>query len=506
MPVVVQQKTEINVKKEENPLKVKTKDLEGILSSHLAEDTLANAEHRLSNIVSIIGTSCEFLLKKNVLSKEDQAYAIQSMDTAMEFSRLLRIMHDFTGSKSSAVFLNPQAIAKKMNLMCYKIRNAKQALKKLPQHKHIQTMIENSDALEMEIHTHFLEGTETTVPLSRLTEHEFEEVRYDSEVREEIPLYVLSHAKEIINNGIKYGDSSPIDVKISKGRKYLTIIVANNGGGIDKKTLGIGRKKEIFKRGVSSGNSDLGKGCGDGLAFAKRDVEKNGGKLNVHEQPHITEKNKKRTFFEMKVPLYGRLNYSLAIFANKNYELIHDYLKVFRDSFEEAITQKRKRCTEYEMRQLSKLQVGDHNQQELLGYNAEFYEKPNGVFVRKMPRDRLSKLEQEIKKEGIQFQTKFILRTFDEYATLLEGLVTKLGALRGGKTESETTLKVLREEIAKEYDTITAIEYSERIVDGENKVEIIVFGDRKASANNVCQGKTYINPNNRIILSGQRNL
>lgn len=83
----------------------------------------------------------------------------------------------------------------------------------------------------------------------------------------------------IVNNSIKYSNNNTkIKIELSLSSEYVTIIVSDNGIGIDKKDL-----PYIFERFYRGNNSSLTdeKGAGLGLAIAKWVVEAHRGLIQV---------------------------------------------------------------------------------------------------------------------------------------------------------------------------------------------------------------------------------
>ena len=82
----------------------------------------------------------------------------------------------------------------------------------------------------------------------------------------------------ILENAQKYSDSPVIHLKALKLKKYLQIIISDNGIGISKK-----EKNLIFKKyyRVSNGNTHKVKGYGLGLSYVKEIIKKHKGKIKV---------------------------------------------------------------------------------------------------------------------------------------------------------------------------------------------------------------------------------
>ena len=80
----------------------------------------------------------------------------------------------------------------------------------------------------------------------------------------------------LITNAIKYGEGSPIEVKVQKNHKSATITVLDNGIGIDPKM-----QNTIFERFQRATKDAKFEGLGVGLFIVKQIVDAHGGKVSV---------------------------------------------------------------------------------------------------------------------------------------------------------------------------------------------------------------------------------
>jgi signal transduction histidine kinase len=111
-------------------------------------------------------------------------------------------------------------------------------------------------------------------------------------------LYCDKSAIEIIlsnllDNAVKYGEGTPINVKASVEEFFTTIAVEDQGIAIPEK-----ERTEIFKKFYRIGSEHVrkSKGTGLGLYITKKMVEAHGGKIAV--KPN----NSKGNIFEIKIP------------------------------------------------------------------------------------------------------------------------------------------------------------------------------------------------------------
>lgn len=102
-------------------------------------------------------------------------------------------------------------------------------------------------------------------------------IKKDESLRENIICGDFNWLAEALINIIKNAANMPTCDKIyissSKNPLYTSLVIRDNGGGVDK-----GKIKKIFKRFYKSPDS---KGFGIGLAMAKTIVEKNNGEISV---------------------------------------------------------------------------------------------------------------------------------------------------------------------------------------------------------------------------------
>ena len=102
-------------------------------------------------------------------------------------------------------------------------------------------------------------------------------IKRDDSLRENIICGDFNWLAEALINIIKNAANRPTCDKIyissSKNPLYTSLVISDNGGGIDKQII-----KKIFKRFYKSPDS---KGFGIGLAMAKTIVEKNNGEISV---------------------------------------------------------------------------------------------------------------------------------------------------------------------------------------------------------------------------------
>ena len=102
-------------------------------------------------------------------------------------------------------------------------------------------------------------------------------IKKDESLRENIICGDFNWLAEALINIIKNAANRPtcdkINISSSKNPLYTSLVISDNGGGIDKQII-----KKIFKRFYKSPDS---KGFGIGLAMAKTIVEKNNGEISV---------------------------------------------------------------------------------------------------------------------------------------------------------------------------------------------------------------------------------
>ena len=102
-------------------------------------------------------------------------------------------------------------------------------------------------------------------------------IKKDESLRENIIFGDFNWLAEALINILKNAVSRPtcdeINISSSKNPLYTSLVIRDNGGGIDKQII-----KRIFKRFYKSPDS---KGFGIGLAMAKTIVEKNNGEISV---------------------------------------------------------------------------------------------------------------------------------------------------------------------------------------------------------------------------------
>jgi signal transduction histidine kinase/CHASE1-domain containing sensor protein len=95
----------------------------------------------------------------------------------------------------------------------------------------------------------------------------------------------------LLNNAVKYGEESPIEVKLSWNSQEIHFSVKDYGSGISKENLP--KIFERYERLVSATNVS---GLGLGLYISKNIVESHGGEILVDSEP------KKGTIFEVVLP------------------------------------------------------------------------------------------------------------------------------------------------------------------------------------------------------------
>lgn len=102
-------------------------------------------------------------------------------------------------------------------------------------------------------------------------------IKRDDSLRENIIFGDFNWLAEALINIFKNAVNRPtcgkINISSSKNPLYTSLVISDNGGGIDKQII-----KKIFKRFYKSPDS---KGFGIGLAMAKTIVEKNNGEISV---------------------------------------------------------------------------------------------------------------------------------------------------------------------------------------------------------------------------------
>ena len=102
-------------------------------------------------------------------------------------------------------------------------------------------------------------------------------IKRDDSLRENIICGDFNWLAEALINIFKNAVNRPtcgkINISSSKNPLYTSLVISDNGGGIDKQII-----KKIFKRFYKSPDS---KGFGIGLAMAKTIVEKNNGEISV---------------------------------------------------------------------------------------------------------------------------------------------------------------------------------------------------------------------------------
>lgn len=102
-------------------------------------------------------------------------------------------------------------------------------------------------------------------------------IKKDESLRENIICGDFNWLAEALINIIKNATNRPscdkIYISSNKNPLYTSLVISDNGGGIDKQII-----KKIFKRFYKSPDS---KGFGIGLAMAKTIVEKNNGEISV---------------------------------------------------------------------------------------------------------------------------------------------------------------------------------------------------------------------------------
>jgi two-component system phosphate regulon sensor histidine kinase PhoR len=99
----------------------------------------------------------------------------------------------------------------------------------------------------------------------------------------------------LLDNAIKYTTLKPeINIETQSNRKELTLIVRDNGIGINKTN-----QKRIFDKfyRVSTGNIHNVKGFGLGLSYVKKIIEEHAGSVKVESEPGVG------TTFILKIPL-----------------------------------------------------------------------------------------------------------------------------------------------------------------------------------------------------------
>jgi signal transduction histidine kinase len=95
-----------------------------------------------------------------------------------------------------------------------------------------------------------------------------------------------------ISNAIKYGEHNPIEVGVSRQKKFAQFIIKDNGIGISKQKQKI--IFELFQRAVAPEDY---KGLGVGLYITQKIVNAHGGTVEVWSKP------KSGSRFTMRIPL-----------------------------------------------------------------------------------------------------------------------------------------------------------------------------------------------------------
>ena len=91
---------------------------------------------------------------------------------------------------------------------------------------------------------------------------------------------VLLAVINLLDNAVKYGDGTPVDVVIERKRREVQVRVRDHGPGIPREDL-----KRVFERFYRTRRKELARGSGIGLALVKHIAEAHGGEVTVESVP-----------------------------------------------------------------------------------------------------------------------------------------------------------------------------------------------------------------------------
>ncbi len=203
----------------------------------LRSEFVANVSHELKTPLSVVRMFAEMLLTKRVKNPEkEQQYLEIILRESERLSALIENVLDF-----SAIERGKQT---------YQMREGDLA----------EVVGRAIDAFRFRIER---EGVELRVEVAA----DVPPVRFDEQA-------ILLSIMNLLDNAVKYGDKSAIEVSVERGRRHVYVRVRDHGPGIP--TGETRRVFERFYRVRRAGESTRGSGIG--LALVKRIVEDHGGR------------------------------------------------------------------------------------------------------------------------------------------------------------------------------------------------------------------------------------
>ena len=278
---------------------------------------------------------------------------------------------------------------------------------------------------------------------------------------------------ELVKNGIKYGKGN-IHIDVEEDRSHVNVKVKSySRKGLDLESLrvkhpAVEKPEDVFKLGVTRGDSSYGQGSGRGLYEAHQRAQRLGGALTVQDTPID---GGYETSFTRSFPLYGRRLCSLDIMTNGAYEHSDAFLEMFRG----VITDIRAESNDHDHTEIDKLKALNKS---LTAYHVDLYADQGGTFVDHVSTTALENRITAYANEGVNFQTSFSVETPGEYAALLDKIVKSSCDFRQrmGETRENNHIDIMEAIYhgTEQFKDIRSVTYSEINANGENKVKIVV--------------------------------
>lgn len=179
----------------------------------------------------------------------------------------------------------PERLAKYASIVKYQGRYLQQQIERLLHHAFAEEKVLH--LRKSPVHLHQLTA-EAVSNLQPLIDEKKATIKYAFEATNDVVSgdrdYLLIVMTNLIENALKYAREAAICIRIEDDGSYKTIVVQDNGKGIEQKYL-----HRIFKKfyRVPDGERISARGFGLGLSFVKRIVDAHHGKIVVESAPGV---------------------------------------------------------------------------------------------------------------------------------------------------------------------------------------------------------------------------